>query len=64
MEDSEGKSTEGKAKIIIAKHRNGGLCSVQLNFSGHNTKFFDANVKELTEFKSLPNGLSEWEQNM
>jgi len=64
MEDSEGQSTQGKAMVIIAKHRNGGLCKVQLSFLGHNTKFYDENLQERNDFKSLPNGLAEWEQKM
>lgn len=38
-EDSEGNSTLGKASIIIAKHRNGKIGSVILDFKQEMTKF-------------------------
>ncbi len=40
-EDGEGTPTAGKAMFMIAKHRNGSLENVSLNFKGENTKFYD-----------------------
>lgn len=39
MEDENGNPTEGKAQIIIAKHRNGALDDVDLKFISHFAKF-------------------------
>jgi replicative DNA helicase len=39
--DGAGNSTQGKAEIIIAKHRNGKAGSVNLKFIGHLAKFAD-----------------------
>ena len=41
MEDNSGNSTQGKAAIIIAKHRNGSTDTVQLGWIGSQTKFHD-----------------------
>ena len=38
-EDSEGQPTQGIGEIIISKHRNGALDTVQLKFIGKYTKF-------------------------
>jgi replicative DNA helicase len=40
-EDEEGNSTKGVANIIIAKHRNGSVCDVQLKFIDTLAKFQD-----------------------
>jgi replicative DNA helicase len=40
-EDEEGHPTQGMAEVIVAKHRNGALDSVVLNFIGKYTKFAD-----------------------
>jgi replicative DNA helicase len=40
-EDEEGHPTQGMAEVIVAKHRNGALDSVVLNFIGKYTKFSD-----------------------
>jgi len=40
-EDEAGTSTEGKAEIIIAKHRNGPLETINLRFVGKYAKFMD-----------------------
>lgn len=40
-EDEEGNSTQGVANIIIAKHRNGSVCDVQLKFIAQLAKFGD-----------------------
>lgn len=42
-EDGNGHSTENKAEIITAKHRNGALGSVLLGFFGPKSKFSDLN---------------------
>ena len=39
MEDENGNSTQGKAMILIEKHRNGSVGNVQLSFEGRITKF-------------------------
>ena len=41
MEDEEGNSTEGKAQIIIAKHRNGATDEVWLQFIARFARFQD-----------------------
>lgn len=40
-EDENGESTAGKAEIIIAKHRNGAIGTVDLNWDGEHTLFVD-----------------------
>ena len=40
-QDAEGNSTQGVGEVIIAKHRNGSLETVQLKFIGKFTKFGD-----------------------
>jgi len=40
-QDAEGNSTQGVGEVIIAKHRNGSLETVQLKFIGRFTKFGD-----------------------
>lgn len=40
-QDEHGNSTEGKATVIIAKHRNGAVCDVQLRFIAEFAKFED-----------------------
>jgi replicative DNA helicase len=40
-QDAEGNSTQGVGEVIIAKHRNGSLETVQLKFIGKYTKFAD-----------------------
>lgn len=44
-EDSEGNSTEGRALIIISKHRNGALDDVIVNYEGKTTRFFEDAVE-------------------
>jgi replicative DNA helicase len=44
-EDAEGRPTQGMGEIIIAKHRNGSLGSVNLKFIGKFTKFADAEME-------------------
>ena len=45
-EDSEGQPVQGVGEIIISKHRNGALDTVQLKFIGKFTKF--TNLSEVT----------------
>lgn len=40
-EDETGNSTQGLAELIIAKHRNGALDNIYLQFTGKYTKFAD-----------------------
>ncbi|MBL1232642.1 MAG: replicative DNA helicase [Flavobacteriales bacterium] len=40
-EDEDGNPTDGKATIIIAKHRNGAVCDVNLKFVNELAKFMD-----------------------
>ena len=40
-EDEENRPTQGMAEVIVAKHRNGSLDSVDLKFVGKYTKFMD-----------------------
>ena len=41
MESEEGQSMKGVAEVIIAKHRNGGLGTINLRFVGEFTRFED-----------------------
>lgn len=41
LEDENGNSTKGLAEIVIAKHRNGAVCNVQLRFVAELAKFTD-----------------------
>jgi replicative DNA helicase len=50
LEDENGESTEGKAEMIIAKHRNGGLGNPVINFVARLTKFESGEMGE----KSVP----------
>ncbi|TAH19332.1 MAG: replicative DNA helicase [Cytophagales bacterium] len=43
-EDAEGNPTQGMGEIIISKHRNGSLGSVNLKFIGKFTKFADPEI--------------------
>ena len=62
-EDEEGNPTKGIANIIIAKHRNGSVCDVQLKFIDTLAKFqdFDQGSHDFgdydnTNFTSMPIG--------
>lgn len=59
-QDEEGNPTEGKASIIIAKHRNGAVCDVHLRFIDKFAKFEDldggnANFDD-NQFVTMPMG--------
>lgn len=47
LEDEEGNSTQGLAQIIIAKHRNGAVCDVNLKFIAEQVKFTDMEYNQL-----------------
>jgi replicative DNA helicase len=50
MEDGDGNSTVGKAKFIIAKHRNGATTDeIMLGWDGQYTKFRDINEAIITD---------------
>ena len=60
--DEAGNSTAGIGEVIIAKHRNGSLDTVQLRFIGKYTKFTDLDSGDLVPIKSvMPDGLSGFE---
>jgi replicative DNA helicase len=40
MDDGVGNSTIGKAELIVAKHRNGALSDIIVNFNGNCTNFY------------------------
>lgn len=42
-DDGAGNSTIGKAEIMVAKHRNGGLDDILIGFNGACTNFYDLN---------------------
>ena len=48
-EDENGMSTQGVGEVIIAKHRNGSLDTVQLKFVGKYTKFADLDANRSFE---------------
>ena len=50
LEDEQGGSTEGLAEIIIAKHRNGALETVQLGFEKEYAKFKNLNNVDFNAF--------------
>lgn len=45
-QDADGQSTKGVAEIIFAKHRNGAVGEINLNFIPHLTKFTDPYAHE------------------
>jgi len=49
-EDEDGNSTQGVANVIIAKHRNGAVCDVQLKF-----------INELAKFQDLEKGMGDFD---
>lgn len=55
MEDDEGNTTEGRAQIIIAKHRNGATDEIWLQFISRFARFQDLAGLRIDEFNpSLP----------
>ncbi|MBC8110957.1 MAG: replicative DNA helicase [Verrucomicrobia bacterium] len=62
--DESGNSTVGLGEVIIAKHRNGSLDTVNLRFVGKYTKFSDFDNTDLVPLNSagkIPDGLSSFE---
>lgn len=57
-EDESGMPTTGMAEVIIAKHRNGSLDTVQLKFIGKYTKFTDADFSYGASKMSLEDRLT------
>ena len=51
-EDEEGNSTLGLAEVIVAKHRNGALGSVQLRFQNEFAKFTDLEESYTSPFSA------------
>lgn len=49
-EDEDGNSTQGVANVIIAKHRNGAVCDIQLKF-----------INELAKFQDLEKGMGDFD---
>lgn len=54
-EDAEGNSTAGRATIIIAKHRNGGLGDVHLRFIDKFAKFTNADLQHRQSYGESQN---------
>jgi len=54
-DDEERSNCEGQAEFIIAKHRNGGLDSIRLKFTGHLAQFSNLEEEFGTEFQSKMN---------
>lgn len=53
MQDENGESTQGKAELIIAKHRNGSTDDLALGWLGRYTKFFDLETEQSQDFKPV-----------
>jgi len=53
-EDEAGNSTQGMAELIIAKHRNGALADVKMQFIGQYAKFVDYEGPIHNEFGGSP----------
>ncbi|MBQ9215028.1 MAG: DnaB-like helicase C-terminal domain-containing protein, partial [Bacteroidales bacterium] len=49
QQDSEGNSTQGLGQVIIAKHRNGATCDVNLRFRAEFARFEEWNTLGLSE---------------
>lgn len=53
-QDEEGNSTQGMAELIIAKHRNGALADVKMQFIDRFAKFTDYDRGSFTESNDFP----------
>lgn len=54
LEDETGKSTKGVSELIIAKHRNGGLGTIEVGFIDHLAQFHDLDSLPNTPIQSDP----------
>lgn len=52
-QDADGNSTIGITEIIIAKHRNGALDTVKLQFVAQNAKFIDLDAADMGNYAPL-----------
>ncbi len=55
-QDEEGNSTHGMAELIIAKHRNGALADVKMQFIDRFAKFVDYEDDSFADDGTLPSG--------
>lgn len=55
-DDEERTPSAGQAEFIVAKHRNGGLDSIRLKFTGHLAQFSNLEEGFTTSFDSKMNG--------
>lgn len=65
-QDESGNPTTNMGEVIIAKHRNGSLDTVQLRFIGKYTKFADMDAGNIPAFGSFPDSSgipSEFDQS-
>ncbi|MEE4258971.1 MAG: replicative DNA helicase, partial [Bacteroidales bacterium] len=53
-EDEAGNSTQGMAELIIAKHRNGALADVKMQFIGQYAKFVDYEGPSYNDYSGSP----------
>jgi replicative DNA helicase len=54
-DDDEHTPCEGQGEFIVAKHRNGGLESIKLKFTGHLAQFSNLDDDFSSEFQSKMN---------
>jgi len=62
-QDEEGNSTHGMAELIIAKHRNGALADVKLQFIDRFAKFIDYEEDSYQDNETLSSGDSYLAEN-
>ncbi len=54
MQDEQGNSTQGLGQVIIAKHRNGAVCDVNLHFRAEFARFEEWDSMGLTSVGLSP----------
>ena len=61
---AKGNVVKGAAEVILAKHRNGSLCRIQLRFLGESTKFVDVEDQNRPdeEPQYLSHRTADWEK--